>query len=50
MRLHQLKIDFATEQDRLLQAAVKKSDWDMDLKLPGVEPQESTERARRTIN
>ena len=38
---------------RLLQAAVKKSDWDMELKLPGVEPQETqTERsgARRTIN
>ena len=36
---------------RLLQAAVKKSDWDMDLKLPGVEPQESVpERNRRTIN
>ena len=25
---------------RLLQAAVKKSDWDMELKLPGTEPQE----------
>ena len=35
---------------RLLQAAVKKSDWDMELKLPGVEPQEAPERARRTIN
>jgi hypothetical protein len=37
---------------RLLQAAVKKSDWDMELKLPGTEPQESApaERARRTIN
>ena len=35
---------------RLLQAAVKKSDWDMELKLPGVEPQETHERERRTIN
>ena len=35
---------------RLLQAAVKKSDWDMDLKLPGAEPQEAPERERRTIN
>jgi hypothetical protein len=36
---------------RLLQAAVKKSDWDMELKLPGVEPQENVpERSRRTIN
>jgi hypothetical protein len=36
---------------RLLQAAVKKSDWDMDLKLPGVEPQDAApERNRRTIN
>ena len=36
---------------RLLQAAVKKSDWDMELKLPGTEPQESSERgAARTIN
>ena len=35
---------------RLLQAAVKKSDWDMDLKLPGAEPQETPERERRTIN
>ena len=35
---------------RLLQAAVKKSDWDMELKLPGTEPQpESAERAR-TVN
>jgi hypothetical protein len=34
---------------RLLQAAVKKSDWDMELKLPGTEPQES-ERAVRTLN
>ena len=36
---------------RLLQAAVKKSDWDMELKLPGVEPQDAQpERSRRTIN
>jgi hypothetical protein len=36
---------------RLPQAAVKKSDWDMELKLPGVEPQEAPpERSRRTIN
>jgi hypothetical protein len=35
---------------RLLQAAVKKSDWDMELKLPGVASEEAPERARRTIN
>jgi hypothetical protein len=36
---------------RLLQAAVKKSDWDMELKLPGAEPQESAaERPVRTLN
>jgi len=36
---------------RLLQAAVKKSDWDMELSLPGVAPQEAApERGRRTIN
>ena len=36
---------------RLLQAAVKKSDWDMELKLPGTEPQdEPGERAVRTLN
>jgi len=36
---------------RLLQAAVKKSDWDMELKLPGTGPQETNERgAARTIN
>jgi hypothetical protein len=35
---------------RLLQAAVKKSDWDIDLKLPGSEPRESTERVPRTLN
>ena len=34
----------------LLQTALKKSDWDMALKLPGVEPQESLEQASRTIN
>ena len=35
---------------RLLQAAVKKSDWDMELKLPGTEAQDSGERAARTLN
>jgi hypothetical protein len=36
---------------RLLQSAVKKSDWDMELKLPGTEPQEGNERgAVRTLN
>ena len=35
---------------RLLQAAVKKSDWDMELKLPGTEALEGAERAARTIN
>jgi hypothetical protein len=35
---------------RLLQAAVKKSDWDMELKLPGAEPEEEEPRQRRTIN
>lgn len=35
---------------RLLQAAVKKSDWDMELKLPGTEPQEATDRPVRTLN
>ena len=37
---------------RLLQAAVKKSDWDMELKLPGAEqPEPAAERtARRTLN
>jgi hypothetical protein len=34
---------------RLLQSAVKKSDWDMELKLPGTEPQEAEERVR-TLN
>jgi hypothetical protein len=35
---------------RLLLAAVMKSDWDMELKLPGTEPQENAERTARTIN
>ena len=35
---------------RLLQAAVKKSDWDMELKLPGLEPAEANERPARTLN
>jgi len=35
---------------RLLQAAITKSDWDMELKLPGTQPQEAPERAPRTIN
>src|SRR6267142_41646 len=35
---------------RLLQAAVKKSDWDMELKLPGTEPSEAGERPARTLN
>jgi hypothetical protein len=36
---------------RLLQSAVKKSDWDMELKLPGTEPQEGVDRgAMRTLN
>jgi len=35
---------------RLLQAAVKKSDWDMELKLPGTGQAEAPERAPRTIN
>lgn len=35
---------------RLLQAAVKKSGWDMDLKLPGAEPHPAEERAGRTLN
>ena len=35
---------------RLLQAAVKKSGWDMELKLPGAEPQPAEERASRTLN
>lgn len=35
---------------RLLQAAVLKSDWDMELKLPGLAPPREAERAQRTIN
>ena len=35
---------------RLLQSVVKKSDWDMELKLPGTEPEASGERAVRTLN
>ena len=35
---------------RLLQAAVKKSGWDMELKLPGAEPVATEERSGRTIN
>jgi hypothetical protein len=35
---------------RLLQAAVSKSDWDMELRLPGTDAREAPERSRRTIN
>jgi hypothetical protein len=35
---------------RLLQAAVKKSGWDMELKLPGAEAVPAEERAGRTLN
>jgi len=35
---------------RLVQAGVKKSDWDMELKLPGIEPEESPQRPVRTLN
>ncbi|HVC10455.1 MAG TPA: hypothetical protein VNE59_02360, partial [Burkholderiales bacterium] len=35
---------------RLLQAAVKKSNWDIELKLPGLEPQQVAERGRHTLN
>ena len=35
---------------RLLQAAVKKSDWDMELRLPGTEPQEGRDSTARTLN
>ena len=35
---------------RLLQAAVRKSDWDMELKLPGTEAQNGAERVTRTLN
>jgi hypothetical protein len=34
---------------RLLQAAVKKSGWDMELNLPGAEAPATEERARRTL-
>ena len=36
---------------RLLQAAVKVSDWDMELRLPGIEEQEQgVEQSARTLN
>lgn len=35
---------------RLLQAAVKKSGWDMELKLPGAEAVPAEERSGRTLN
>ena len=35
---------------RLLQAAVSKSDWDIQLKLPGAEPEAAEETESRTIN
>jgi hypothetical protein len=35
---------------RLLQAAVQKSDWDMELKLPSLAPPQASERSVRTIN
>jgi len=35
---------------RLLQAAVAKSDWDMELKLPGTVPQREPAAVQRTIN
>src|SRR3954466_13655413 len=35
---------------RLLQAAVKKSDWDMELKLPGTDATEAGDRPARTLN
>ena len=35
---------------RLLQSAVKKSGWDLELKLPGAESPAPAERAGRTIN
>jgi hypothetical protein len=35
---------------RLLQTAVKKSDWDMELKLPGVESASAPDRAPRILN
>lgn len=35
---------------RLLQSAVKKSDWDMELKLPGSDAAAGGERPARTLN
>jgi len=35
---------------KLLQAAVKKSDWDIELRLPDVEPRPAAERTPRTLN
>ena len=35
---------------KLLQSAVKKSDWDIDLRLPDVEARPAAERAPRTLN
>ncbi|MGH8746458.1 MAG: hypothetical protein ACREUK_08200, partial [Burkholderiales bacterium] len=35
---------------RLLQSAVKKSDWDMDLRLPEAQVRQPAEAAPRTLN
>jgi hypothetical protein len=35
---------------RLLQAAAQKSDWDIELRLPGTDTRGTSERAQRTIN
>ena len=35
---------------RLLQAAAQKSDWDIELRLPGADARGAPERAQRTIN
>ncbi|HLS86429.1 MAG TPA: hypothetical protein VK043_09055 [Burkholderiales bacterium] len=35
---------------RLLQSAVRKSDWDMELKLPGADASAGSERPARTLN
>ena len=35
---------------KLLQSAVKKSDWDIDLRLPDIEARPAPERAPRTLN
>jgi len=35
---------------KLLQSAVKKSDWDIELRLPEVEARPAVERAPRTLN